>query len=249
MKNSNEKLFNKDGLKESNPLQNSELKKTIQCKDIKKFYGKGESRIMALKGINLELFEGKLALLVGPSGSGKTTLLSIIQTILTPDEGDLIILGQHVNRMTELEKAQFRSKNIGVIFQALYLIPTLTVLENVTLPLTIQQKDEETANEKGLALLKQLNLSKKIDSSPMNLSRGQQQRVAIARALINDPKIIICDEPTSALDQKAGFEFMSILHSLIDQKTIFVVTHDHRIFPFSDYIINMEDGLIQEQHA
>ena len=248
MKNSNEELFVKrEDLKEFNPHQkNSVLKKTIQCKDIKKFYGTGENRVMALKGIDLELFEGKLALLVGPSGSGKTTLLSIIQTILTPDEGELIILDQQVNKMTELEKSQFRSKNIGVIFQALYLIPTLTVLENVTLPLTIQGKDEEKANEKGLALLKQLNLSKKINLSPMNLSRGQQQRVAIARALINDPKIIICDEPTSALDQQAGFEFMSILRSLIDHKTIFVVTHDHRIFPFSDYIINMEDGLIKE---
>jgi putative ABC transport system ATP-binding protein len=221
------------------------MKTTIQCTGIKKFYGNEENRMEALKGINLELFEGKLTLLVGPSGSGKTTLLSIIHTILTPDEGELIILGQRINNMTEVEKTQFRSQNIGVVFQALYLIPTLTVLENVTLPLTILDKTDN-ANQKALAILKQLNLSKKVDTSPSYLSRGQQQRVAIARALINDPKIIICDEPTSALDHKAGCEFMSILRDLIlqDQKTVFVVTHDHRIFPFSDQIINIEDGLI-----
>lgn len=219
--------------------------KTIECKNIKKYYGSKESRVEALRGINMEVESGKLTYLVGPSGSGKTTLLSILHTILTPDEGDLYLLGERINGKSELEKANFRSAHMGVIFQALYLIPHLTVLENVLLPLIIKGENGHAGRERGLALLKQLNIESKSEQSPMYLSRGQQQRVAIARALINDPKIIMCDEPTSALDQKAGFDFMSILKNLVDGKTIFVVTHDHRIFPFADTIINISDGLIE----
>lgn len=220
---------------------------TICCKGIKKFYGEGENKAAALRGINLEVFDGKLTLLVGPSGSGKTTLLSIIHTILTPDEGELVILGQEVSKMNETEKAQLRRDSIGIIFQALYLMPSLTVLENVILPLTIKGENQETAKEKGVVLLKQLRIDNKIDFSPIHLSRGQQQRVAIARALINNPKIILCDEPTSALDQAAGLEFMSILRDLIlsSERTVFVVTHDHRIFSFANDIININDGLIE----
>jgi putative ABC transport system ATP-binding protein len=224
---------------------------TIQCKEIKKFYGHGENRIEALKGINLEIYEGQLTLLVGPSGSGKTTLLSIMHTILTPDEGDLFILGHHMNKLSEEEKALFRSEHIGIIFQALHLIPTLTVLENVILPLTIRNEDQKEAEKKALEILKQLNISKRSDAPPSYLSRGQQQRVAIARALINNPKILICDEPTSALDQTAGTEFMSILRDLAlhDKRTVFVVTHDHRIFPFSDRQVKISDGQIEEAYA
>lgn len=224
---------------------------TIQCKGIKKFYGTAENRREALKGINLEIFDGKLTLLVGPSGSGKTTLMSIMHTILTPDEGDLYILGRYMNKMNELEKAQFRNKNIGVIFQALYLIPSLTVLENVILPLIIKGENEEQAKQKAGDILTKLHIEEKINASPVHLSRGQQQRVAIARALINDPEIIMCDEPTSALDQATGLEFMSILRDLIlsNNRTVFVVTHDHRIFSFADTIINISDGLIEGTHA
>lgn len=200
-----------------------------------------------MRGIHLEIWDKKLTLLVGPSGSGKTTLLSILQTILTPDEGDLFILGEHVNRMNELEKADFRNKNIGVVFQALHLIPTLTVLENVTLPLIIKGDDKNRAKKKGVSLLEQLNIKEKTHSFPRVLSRGEQQRAAIARALINDPKIILCDEPTSALDQENGHAFMTILHDLAlsDNRTVFVITHDNRILPFADNIININDGLIE----
>jgi putative ABC transport system ATP-binding protein len=220
---------------------------TIQCKGIKKFYGEGENKVTALRGVDLEVSNGELTLLVGPSGSGKTTLLSIMDTILTPDEGDLFILDHHVSAMNELEKAQFRNQNIGIVFQALYLIPTLTVLENTTLPLIIRGESEEKAEEKAIAILEQLNIGSKIHFPPTQLSRGQQQRVAIARALINDPKIIICDEPTSALDQTAGSEFMLILRDRVlhENRTVFVVTHDQRIFDYSDRIIRINDGLIE----
>ena len=224
--------------------------KTIECKGIKKFYTEGDNRVEALKGIDLEVFEGELTLLVGPSGSGKTTLLSIMNTILTPDEGDLFILDHQVNKMNEFEKAQLRNQKIGVIFQALHLIPTLNVLENAILPLIINGENEEVAKEKGLHILKQLNIAGKVEYPPTHLSRGQQQRVAIARALVNDPKIIMCDEPTSALDQKAGSEFMAILRDMIahNERTVFVVTHDQRIFPFADRIITINDGLIEEKN-
>lgn len=223
---------------------------TIECKGIKKTYGQGAGRTEALKGIDLEVSDGELTLLVGPSGSGKTTLLSIIHSILTPDAGDLYILGEDINKKTDREKAIFRSLNIGAIFQALHLIPTLSVLENVTLPMVIKNENIELANEKGIAILKKLDIGTKIFSSPVELSRGQQQRVAIARALINDPKIILCDEPTSALDQKVGFEFMSILRELaaIDNRTVLVITHDHRIYSFADRIVHISDGLIEETH-
>lgn len=222
---------------------------SVKCKDIKKSYGTGDNKTVALKGVNLELFEKKLTLLVGPSGSGKTTLMSIINTILTPDEGDLFILGHHMNKMSEFEKANFRNENIGVVFQSLHLIPTLTVLENVILPLIIKGEDEAKAKKKGAKVLEQLRIDEKIESPPTELSRGQQQRVAIARALVSDPSIIMCDEPTSALDQTNGFAFMTILHELVahDNRTVFVITHDHRIFPFADHIVNINDGLIEEK--
>lgn len=221
---------------------------SIKCKGIKKSFYNGENKTEALRGINLEIAAKQLTLLVGPSGSGKTTLLSIIETILTPDEGDLFILGQHVNVMNELEKAQFRNENIGVVFQSLHLIPTLTVLENVILPLIIKGEDENKAEKKGASLLEQLYIEEKIHSYPPQLSRGQQQRAAIARALINDPTIILCDEPTGALDQENGHAFMTILRDIAstDDRTVFVITHDHRIFPFADRILGINDGIIEK---
>jgi putative ABC transport system ATP-binding protein len=224
---------------------------TIKCTGIKKFYHENNIKTAALNGVDLEISDKKLTLLVGPSGSGKTTLMSIIQTIVTPDEGDLYILGQHVNNMNELEKAHFRNLNIGVVFQNLYLIPSLTVLENVTLPMIIKGEDENIARKKGIELLQKLNIEEKIESAPTQLSRGQQQRVAIARALINDPKIIMCDEPTSALDQEHGSAFMAILQELVtENRTVLVITHDYRIFHFADQIIKLNDGLItEEEHA
>lgn len=222
---------------------------TIKCKGIKKSFVNGKIRAQALKGIHLEIPDKKLTLLVGPSGSGKTTLMSILETILTPDEGELFILGHDVNKMNELEKAYFRNKNIGVVFQALHLIPTLNVLDNVILPLIIKGEDVNKAKTRGLSLLKQLNIKDKMDNSPRQLSRGEQQRAAIARALINDPKIILCDEPTGALDQENGHAFMTILRKLAthDDRTVFVITHDHRIFSFADHIIKINDGLIEKK--
>lgn len=217
----------------------------IRCQKIRKSYGKNECRIDALKNVDLDIHFGELTLLVGPSGSGKTTLLSIITTILTPDEGDLFILGKNASKMSEDEKAHLRSTSLGVVFQSLYLIPTLTIKENVALPLLVAGQKEEVANQKAMKILNQLNMSKRADFSPNSLSRGQQQRIAIGRAMINDSKILVCDEPTSSLDKTSGLEIMSLLRDLAhDSRAVFVVTHDHRIFPFADRIITMNDGVI-----
>lgn len=216
----------------------------IKCKGIKKSYGTDENRVDALKSTDLEIYKNQLTLLVGPSGSGKTTLISIIATILTPDEGELLLLNQHVQQMTADEKAHFRRENIGIVFQSFFLIPSLTTAENVALPLIVGGMDEETAIKKAVELLDKVHLAHRAHMPPTSLSKGQQQRVAIARAMINDAAIIICDEPTSSLDHVSGFEIMEFLHALAQhtEKAVLVVTHDPRIFSYADRIIPMSDG-------
>lgn len=218
----------------------------ISCKGIKKTYGTNDNRVEALKATDLEISSGQLTLIAGPSGSGKTTLISIIATILTPDEGTLTLLDQDIGGMSENAKAAFRCANVGMVFQSLFLIPTLTVVENVMLPLIVAGVDKEVAQAKAIDLLTRVHLEKRLHVSPSHLSKGQQQRVAIARAMINDAKIIICDEPTSALDHVVGYEIMDFLHALARQssKAVLVVTHDQRIFSYADRIVNMCDGQI-----
>lgn len=221
-------------------------KPAIICKDIKKTYGEGENQVQALKNTSLEVFSHELTLLVGPSGSGKTTLISIIATILTPDQGELILLNENITSMSDNKKAQFRCDNIGIVFQSLYLIPTLTVVENVTLPLIVAGCPEHEANQRAHELLDYVHLEHRAYSSPRTLSKGQQQRIAIIRAMINNASIIICDEPTSALDHVSGFEIMEFLKKIASEseKVVLVVTHDSRIFSYGDRIITMADGEI-----
>lgn len=220
--------------------------KAIECINIRKSYGSDENRVDALKNTNLEIYKEELTLLVGPSGSGKTTLISIIATMLTPDEGSVILLDKNMGTLTEIEKAHFRCKNIGFVFQSLFLIPTLTVAENVSVPLIIGGMDEKSAKERSMYFLEKVHLAHRAEVSPRNLSKGQQQRVAIVRAMVNDAAIIICDEPTSSLDHVAGFEIMEFLRELArnSTKAVLVVTHDPRIFSYADRIIAMSDGEI-----
>jgi putative ABC transport system ATP-binding protein len=221
----------------------------IECRGIKKSYGTAEDKVEALKSTNLDIYKGQLTLLVGPSGSGKTTLVSIIATILTPDSGELILLNQKMDGMTEIEKACFRSENIGFVFQSLFLIPTLTIAENVALPLIVRGMKEKPAIEKAMHFLEKVHLAHRSHVSSMNLSKGQQQKVSIARAMINDAAIMICDEPTSSLDHVAGFEIMQFLQELArnSTKAVLVVTHDPRIFSYADRIITMSDGEIMPE--
>jgi putative ABC transport system ATP-binding protein len=219
---------------------------TVVCVDIKKTYSTGESKVFALRGINLEVKRGELLMLVGPSGCGKTTLISIIAGILDQDTGNCGVLGHNLETLLESEKNSFRAKNIGFVFQAFNLIPSLTAAENVAIPLIINGMPRLEAVEQSKALLKEMGLEDKINTAPKNLSGGQQQRIAIARALIHSPHLIVCDEPTSALDGETGRKILELMKRIALQKdrALIVVTHDIRIFPFADRIAMMEDGVI-----
>lgn len=218
----------------------------IKCIGITKSYGENETRVEALKGVDLDIFLGQLTILEGPSGSGKSTLLSIITTILTPDGGELYLLGKEIKQFSQEERAKFCLKNLGIVFQSLFLIPTLSVIDNVSLPLLVAGYPSKEAQEKTMEVLKKMKMDHRALVSPSNLSKGQQQKIAICRAIINESKILVCDEPTSALDQHSGHDTMDILKELASHysKAVLVVTHDHRIFSFADRIISMNDGLI-----
>ncbi len=223
----------------------------ISCTNICKHFGVGDSRVDALRGVDLEILSGEILLLMGPSGSGKTTLISIIAGILTQDEGECLIEETNLNQLTNDTKTRFRGKQIGFVFQTFNLIPTLTIEENVAIPLLLNHEEKGQALQKAEEKLIELGLKDKIGSFPVQLSGGQQQRVAIARAVIHSPKLIVCDEPTSYLDADNGIKIMTILHDLIKStnSTLIVVTHDSRITHFADRIDHLEDGkIVRTQH-
>ncbi len=218
----------------------------VKCKDVIKIYGQGEEKILALRGVDLEVKSGELMMLAGPSGSGKTTLISVIAGILDQDSGSCEVYGHVLNQMSNGEKIAFRARTIGFVFQAFNLFPTLTAAENVGLPLIIGGMDRKEATQEGGEILAQMGLGDRTTSFPAQLSGGQQQRVAIARALIHNPRLIVCDEPTSALDAETGHKIMELMKKVALDKgrALIVVTHDARIFGFADRIAKMEDGRI-----
>ncbi len=219
---------------------------SVKCTNIRKSYGVGSARFEALRGIDLEVYKGELMMLVGPSGSGKTTLISVIAGILDQDEGQCIIDGTDLTHMPSKEKTAYRGRNIGFVFQAFNLIPTLTAQENVAIPLILNGIGREHALHDAKDFLVRLGLKDKIHSFPNQLSGGQQQRVAIARGCIHNPRIIVCDEPTSALDHHTGMKVLEVLKGLAIEKhsTLIVVTHDARIFEYADRIAHVDDGRI-----
>lgn len=218
----------------------------VKCQHVIKTYGRGENKIVALRGIDLEVRSGEMMMLAGPSGCGKTTLISVIAGILNQDSGECEVYGQPLSHMSKAEKIAFRAKHIGFVFQAFNLFPSLMAAENVAVPLIIGGMDHKVATEKGADLLAQMGLEERTTSYPQDLSGGQQQRVAIARALIHNPKLIVCDEPTSALDGETGHKVMELIKKIALDKAraLLVVTHDARIFQFADRIAKMEDGHI-----
>ena len=220
----------------------------IKCSAVTKEYGVGEAKVTALRGINLEVYRGELLILAGPSGCGKTTLISIIGGILKRDAGTCSILGKDMEEMNTAERARFRGTSIGFVFQTFNLLHSLSIAENVAVPLFISGEERKVALQRAQVVLDQVGLSGREEALPSQLSGGQQQRVAIARALVHEPKIIICDEPTSSLDHATGHAMMQILRNVAQapDRALVVVTHDTRIYEFADRIAHMDDGKIAD---
>ena len=219
------------------------VKKLVILKNITKTYYTGKVAYQVLKGISLEVEEGEFLAIMGASGSGKSTLLNIIGLLDKPDSGICILDGQEVNRLTKKELAYLRNRKIGFVFQAFYLVPWATALENVLLPLLYRGKINKEDEKKAVELLKRLGLEKRINAKPNELSGGEQQRVAIARALITNPKLLLADEPTGNLDSKSSQEVMSIFKKLNENGiTIIMVTHDPEIADFAKKVKIIKDG-------
>jgi putative ABC transport system ATP-binding protein len=222
----------------------------VHVRGIVKSFGDGGSRLTVLKGIDFNARDGEIMMLVGPSGCGKTTLLSVIAGTLRAEAGSVDVFGDKISSLSGAAVTRFRARNIGFIFQSFNLIPTLNVVENVSVPLIIQGTPYRKAEQKARDVLAQVGLGDRWKSRPSQLSGGQQQRVAIARALVHEPRLIICDEPTASLDAGNGHMVMDLFRDVarVPGRCVIIVTHDNRIFSYADRIAQMDDGRIVEVH-
>jgi len=225
------------------------MQTAISVHAVSKIYSEGVSQVPALRGIDLDVWQGEVVLLMGPSGSGKTTLLSIMGCILRATSGRVQIAGIDVTRLEEKDLPEIRLNHIGFVFQGFNLFPTLTVGENVELALDLKGVRGSKARHEATRLLEQVELAHKYDTFPSDLSGGQKQRVAVARALAGSPNVILADEPTAALDSQTGRTVMQTMHDLAHKhgRAVVVVTHDSRVLEFGDRIVHMEDGRIAEK--
>jgi putative ABC transport system ATP-binding protein len=224
------------------------MRNAVNVRSVSKWFGAGESRVNALRKLDLEIRIGELTMLMGPSGCGKTTLVSVIAGLLDASEGELEVLGERPAGMPANQQILFRRRNVGFVFQQFNLLPALTAAENAAVPLFIAGRRQRDAVAEAEAMLAELGMANRSHALPGELSGGQQQRVAIARALIHDPRLVVCDEPTSALDAESGHSVMSLLTRIAVRadRAVIVVTHDNRVVEFADSIARMEDGHIVE---
>ena len=222
----------------------------IKLENVWKIYKLGLIDLSVLKNVNLEITTGSFVTIMGPSGSGKSTLMYLLGLLDSPSQGKVFLQGQDTSNFSEDELAEVRGKKIGFIFQQFNLLQNLTALENVMLPMVFQGISEEKRKEKAKQLLESVNLGKRINHKPSEMSGGEQQRIAMARSLVNDPQILIADEPTGNLDSSTGKMVMEILTKLHKEqkKTIIVVTHDPNIAHYSQNIIRIQDGQIVSNH-
>lgn len=218
----------------------------IHLEDIRKSYVMGKNVLQVLKGISLDIFKNEYVALMGPSGSGKSTLMNILGCLDTPTAGKYVLNNQDVSKMIDNALADIRNKEIGFVFQQFNLLPRLTALENVALPLVYAGMSKKQRNEKAMRVLDMVNLTERSHHKPNELSGGQSQRVAIARALVNDPSIILADEPTGNLDTKTSHEIMDIfgkIHS--NGNTVVLVTHEEDIAGHAHRVVRLRDGVIE----
>ena len=216
----------------------------LQAKGLKKYYGKGETMVRALDGVDLAIQRGKFTAIIGTSGSGKSTLLNMLGGLDTPTEGSIQVGGTDLTQLTGEQATIFRRKKIGFVFQNYNLIPVLTVWENIVFPLTLDGQKPDRAFI--MEVVRLLGLERKLDSLPGNLSGGQQQRVAIARALASKPAILLADEPTGNLDSKTSEDVISLLKTTSQtfHQTIVMITHNPEIAQLADRVVRIEDGKI-----
>ena len=217
----------------------------IRIENMYKIYKMGDVEVRAINGVSLHIRPKEFVAIVGPSGSGKSTLMNMIGALDTPTSGTCYIDGQEISEMSDNELAELRNKKLGFIFQQYNLLPKLSAIENVELPLIYARYSASRRREMAMEALERVGLADKIRHKPNELSGGQQQRVSIARALSSRPPLILADEPTGALDSKSGIEVMSMLKEIhAEGKTIVIITHDNNIAKQAERIVRISDGVI-----
>lgn len=219
-------------------------KSIVEIRGLYKHYQQGEKTRIILDHVDLDIHAGEFLVLLGKSGSGKSTLLNLISLIDKPDGGQIIIDGTDLTAMTERQQTLFRREHIGIVFQFFNLIPTLTVLENITLPRELGGGNRQQAETDARSLLERVGLGNRTDTFPDKLSGGEQQRVAIARALAHQPNLVLADEPTGNLDEDTGEKVLALLLELTQQagKTLVMATHNPDIVQYADRVVSIHDG-------
>lgn len=218
----------------------------ILTQHIRKVYTMGMQEVAALKDVSIEIRKNEYVALMGPSGSGKSTLMNVLGCLDTPTSGDYFLNGTNVSTMNDNELANVRNREIGFVFQTFNLLPRLSALENVALPLVYSGMSRRLRNERAAQVLEMVSLSDRMDHKPNELSGGQRQRVAIARALVNNPAIILADEPTGNLDTATSVEIMGIFNEIqANGNTVILVTHEPDIAEYAHRVIRLRDGLVE----
>ena len=218
----------------------------IQVKNLHKIYKVGSTKVRALNGVDFEVCEGEFCAIVGTSGSGKSTLLNMLAGLEKPSKGEIVIDGQHIEKMNEKQLVKFRRENVGFIFQSFNLLGTLNALENVALPLSFRGIPKPIRLKRAMKMLRMVGLKEHAMHKPNQMSGGQQQRVGMARALVVNPKIMFADEPTGNLDSKTSKEMMNLMRHIVNEhkKTLVMVTHDDSLAAIADKVIRIVDGKI-----
>ncbi|HJA82320.1 MAG TPA: ABC transporter ATP-binding protein [Candidatus Mediterraneibacter intestinipullorum] len=222
------------------------MREIICVNNLYKLYRIGDSSVRALDGVSFSIREGEFCAIVGTSGSGKSTLLNMLAGLEKPSRGEVVISGQHIEKLKEDELVRFRRENVGFIFQSFHLLGTMSALENVALPLTFRGEARKTRLKKANRMLELVSLEKHKMHMPNQMSGGQQQRVGVARALVTDPKIIFADEPTGNLDSHTSEEVMRLMQKIVreQKRTLVMVTHDPHEAEYADRVLHILDGKI-----
>ena len=218
----------------------------IQVKNLYKIFRVGNEKVRALNGVDLTIYKGEFCAIVGTSGSGKSTMLNMLAGLEKPTKGEVIVAGEHLEKMNENQLVKFRREHVGFIFQSFNLLGTMNAIENVALPLTFRGVDKKIREAKAVEMLKLVGLPKHMKHRPNEMSGGQQQRVGVARALALNPEIIFADEPTGNLDSKTSAEVLGLMRKVVTEKnqTMVMVTHDNHLAGFADRIFHIIDGKI-----